>query len=233
MAVADIEVKAQTQRLTGKLNQTCSCRREDGIGGGSGLSGRVRTLAGTDGTKEDRKFPIQTVRASIDSWGRRTVGIYHQHISRAASVVSRETHPPAFMNDLVQSHISPFKAKEIEIQIWLYFFLFFFVCLLVSPIFPPFLRMSKAPYDATIAYFSLHGPPIASHLVSRALLNQAIVEQNALFKMVFPSKTENVLTQYKMKPISYPFSFCHQAFPVAVKCSGVVIVLLSCTSAVS
>lgn len=63
--------------------------------------------------------------------------------------------------------------------------------------------------------------PIASHLVSGVLLNQAIVERNALFKIIPPpppkqqqqkKKTETLSTQSKMNPISYQFLLCRQAF---------------------
>lgn len=114
------------------------------------------------------------------------------------------------MNDLVQSLISPFKAKGFR-NFKFGFFFFFCLCPL-----PSFLRMSEAPYDATIAYVSLHGRPHRESPCFRSTLESSNSGAKCLIQDPPPSssssKTENVWTQYKMKPIPYPFLFCHQAF---------------------
>lgn len=173
------------------------------------LSERARTLAGTDVIKtgsSQSKLWEPAFTPGGRGWGR---WVYHQHISRAASVVSCKTRPSAFYEWSCTESYQPLQSKRFQkFQIWL---LLFFS---VSALFPLFCECPKRLMMLRLRTFLCTVAPIASHLVSGALLNQAIVERNALFKIPpHPrSKSENVWTQYKMKPIPYPFLFCHQAF---------------------
>lgn len=88
-----------SERVGGKLNQKCSCRREDEIRGGRVLNKRISSglSAGEDAGRswcnQDRKLRIKLWEPAFThrGWGWGWGWAYHQHLSKAASVWTANT----------------------------------------------------------------------------------------------------------------------------------------------
>lgn len=124
---------------------------------------------------------------------------------------------------------APSKQKVSEISNLASFFFFFLLCL--CPL-PSFLRMSEAPYDATIAYVSLHGRPHRESPCFRSTLESSNSGAKCLIQDPPPKKKCMDSVQDEAHSLSV-LVLSSGFFPVAVVRYAVVIVLLSCTSAVS
>lgn len=198
--------------------------------------GRLPEWAGEDAGRnwchQDRKFSIKTVRASIHSRGSGVgeVGLSSAYF-KSCQCCKLQNAPLSFLWMILYRVLSaPSKQKVSEISNLASSF-FFCLCPL-----PSFLRMSEAPYDATIAYVSLHGRPHRESPCFRSTLESS----NSGAKCLIQDSPPPPAPKVKMYGLStrwspFPIRSCFviRLFPVAVTCYAVVIVLLSSTSAVS
>lgn len=157
-----------SERVGGKLNHKCSCMGEDEIRGGWVLNERISSgsSAGEDAGRswcnQDRKLRIKLWETAFThrgwGWGLGWGSSISSASFESCQCLNCEHAPQLFWTILyrfLKRPYQPLQNKSMQ-KLKFGFLNFFFV--------PPgplchILRMSEAPYDAMIAYVSLHGRP--------------------------------------------------------------------------